>query len=96
MSNNEHQDLTSLSNLQRLSDLRIAGDIPDAALASLAGPPRLNSLQVETDHPIRRETVTDLAKSHPGIEYIHINALTPMPTRPIAAPRRPRGSQPRR
>jgi hypothetical protein len=80
------RDLTSLSNLQRLSDLRIAGDITDAALASLAGPPRLNSLQVETDHPIRRETVTDLAKSHPGMEYIHINTLPPVPIPPVDSP----------
>jgi hypothetical protein len=89
------QDLTCLSNLPKLRELRIGGDITDAALASLAGPPCLNLLMVETDNPIRKETVTDLTKSHPGIEYIHINTLTPVQTKPVGRPERP-GVSPRR
>ena len=95
LSNCTVQDLTSLSDLQNLRELRIAGDITDAALATLAGPQCLNSLVVETDAPIRQETVTDLAKSHPSLEYVHINALTPMPSGP-AGPRERRGVSQRR
>ena len=105
LSNCTGQDLTYLSNLPKLRELRIGGDITDTALASLAGPPGLNSLMVETDNPIRKETVTALTKSHPGIESIHISALTPMQTgpagraeRPAVSPRRtdPRGPANRR
>jgi hypothetical protein len=96
LSNCTGQDLISLGNLQNLRELRIGGDITDAALASLAGPPRLTSLIIETDNPIRQETVADLAKSHPGMEYLHINTLTPMPTPPVPATKRPGVSQPRR
>lgn len=96
LSNCTGQDLTSLSNLQNLRDLRIGGDITDAALTSLTGPSGLNSLLVETDNPIRKETVTDLTKSHPRIESIHINALPQIQTRPVPAPKRPRVSPPRR
>jgi hypothetical protein len=90
------QDLSLLSNLPNLRDLRIAGDITDAALASLAGPPSLNSLIVETDHPIRKETVTALTKSHPGIESIHINALPRIPTKPVGPAKRPGAGRPRK
>jgi hypothetical protein len=89
LSNCTGQDLTCLSNLPKLRELRIAGDITDAVLGSLTGPPGLNSLMVETDNPIRKETVADLTKSHPGIEYIHINALTPMQTGPAGRAERP-------
>ena len=90
------QDLASLSNLQNLREVRIAGDITDAALESLMGPPRLNSLTIETGSPIRKETVTDLTKSHPGIEYIHINTLPRIQTKPVGPLKRPGVSQPRR
>ena len=95
LSNCTGQDLTYLSNLQNLRELRIAGDITDAALALLAGPPCLNSLMVETDDPIRQETVTDLTKSHPGIEYIHINALPRIQTKPVGPRTHPGVGQPR-
>jgi hypothetical protein len=96
LSNCTGQDLTSLGNLPRLRELRIAGDITDAALASFVGPPSLNSLIVETDNPIRKETVTDLTKSHPGIESIHISALTPMQAKPVSPAKRPGVNRPRR
>jgi hypothetical protein len=95
-SNCTRQDLTCLSHLPKLGELRIAGDITDAALASLTGPPGLNSLMVETDNPIRKETVTDLTKSHPGIEYIHINTLPQKQTRPVGPVKRPGVGRPRR
>jgi hypothetical protein len=60
------------------------------------GPPRLNSLTIETGSPIRKETVTDLTKSHPGIEYIHINTLPRIQTKPVGPLKRPGVSQPRR
>lgn len=96
LSNCTGQDLTSLSNLPKLRDLRIAGDITDAALASLAGPPGLNSLMVETDNPIRKETVAELTKSHPGIESIHITTLPRIPTKPVGPAKRPGVVRPRK
>jgi hypothetical protein len=89
-------DLRPLNDLPKLRELRLGGDITDMALASLTGPQCLGSLLVETDHPIRKETVTDLTKSHPALEYLHINTLTPMQTRPVTTPKRPGVSQPRR
>jgi hypothetical protein len=96
LSNCTGQNLAGLSNLPKLGDLRIAGDIPDAALASFVGPPGLNSLMVEADNPIRKETVTALTKSHPGIESIHISALTPMQAKPVSPAKRPGVGRPRR
>jgi len=75
-------DLAHLNGLPKLRDLRLAGNITDTALASLKGAASLWSLRVETDNPIRRETVTDLEKSHPVIEYIHIEEPWKPPTRP--------------
>jgi hypothetical protein len=89
LSNCTGQDLASLSNLQNLRELRIAGDITDASLESLMGPPRLNSLTIETGSPIRQETVTDLTKSHPAMEYIHILTPTPRQTQPAGPLKRP-------
>lgn len=83
LSNCTGGDLTCLSHLASLRQLRIAGNIADSALASMAGPPHLNSLQVETDNPIRPETVAAMTKSHPGIEYIHINTLPRAPAKPV-------------
>ena len=69
------EDLAHLHRLPKLRSLTVKGDIGDAALASLMGPACLQSLRVDTDMPIRRETVADVAKRHPEIEYIHIHDL---------------------
>jgi hypothetical protein len=95
LSNCTGRDLTCLSDLPNLRELQITGNITDVALGSLAGPPRLNSLVVETDNPIHKETVAELAKSHPGIEYIHINRLPPASTKPVGPRTRPGTDQPR-
>ena len=76
------EELANLNGLPKLRDLTISGNITDTALASLKGDSSLWSLHVNTDNPIRKETVTDLATSHPGIEYIHINELPKIQTRP--------------
>lgn len=65
-------DLAHLNGLSKLRRLELRGNITDSALASLNGAASLWSLRVETDKPIRKETVTDLTESHPVIEYIHI------------------------
>ncbi len=89
LSNCTGQDLTALSHLPQLRDLRIAGDITDTVLTSFVGPPTLNSLMVETDNPIRKETVAQLTKSHPAIESIHVSTLPQMQTRPASPAQRP-------
>lgn len=96
LSNCTGDDLRHLSDLSKLRDLRIAGNITDMTLAALAGSPCLNSLMVETDNAIRRETVIGLTKSHPGIEYIHIQGIPKVQTRPVTTPKRPGVSPPRR
>jgi hypothetical protein len=95
LSNCTGQDLAGLSNLPKLRELRIGGDLMDTVLASLAGPPSLHSLMVETDNPIRKETVAELTKSHLGIESIHISVLTPIQAKPAGRPASP-GVSPRR
>ncbi|MBC8471397.1 MAG: hypothetical protein H8D56_18205 [Planctomycetes bacterium] len=88
-------DLAHLNGLPKLRNLRLAGDITDTALASLRGPLPLESITVETDEPIRKQTVADLTESHPVIEYIHIYELYKARTRPVSTPKRTRVSQPR-
>lgn len=75
-------DLACLNNLAKLRSLRLKGDITDPALASLKGLTSLESLRVETDSPIRKQIVNDLTKSHPVIEFIHIEDPWKAPTRP--------------
>ena len=89
------EDLAHLNGLPKLRSLTLIGDITNTALASLTGPLSLESLRVETDEPVRKQTVTDLAKSHPVIEYIHINELPKVQTRPVSTPKRTRVSRPR-
>ncbi len=67
------EDLAVLNDLSVLRSLRLRGDITDSALMSLTGPLSLESLNLETDHPIAPQTVTNLKASHPLIEYIHIS-----------------------
>jgi len=74
------EDLAHLNGLPKLRRLTVIGDITDTALASLTGPLCLESLNVDTDEPIRKQTVTDLTKSHPVIEYIRINELPKVQT----------------
>lgn len=90
------EDLAHLNGLPKLRSLHLTGDITNAALASLTGPASIESINIYTDQPIQKQTVAELTKSHPVIEYIRIEGVPKAPTRPIAAPRRPRGSQPRR
>ena len=89
------EDLAHLNGLPKLRNLTVKGDITDTALASLTGPLPLESLTVETDEPIRKQTVTDLTKSHPVIEFIHINELQKVQTRPVSTPKRTGVSQTR-
>jgi hypothetical protein len=89
------EDLAHLNGLPKLRSLHLSGDITSTALASLTGPLPLESLRVETDEPIRKQTVTNLTKSHPVIEYIHIHELPKVQTRPVSTPKRTRVSQPR-
>jgi hypothetical protein len=89
------EDLAYLNGLPKLRSLILKGDIADTALKSLTGPLSLDSLTVETDEPIRKQTVTDLKNSHPVIEFIHINEQYKAQTRPASTPKRTRVSQPR-
>jgi hypothetical protein len=86
------EDLAYLNGLPKLRNLTVTGDITDTALASLTGPLSLESLYVNTDEPIRKQTVTDLTESHPVIEFIHINELQKVQTRPVRSPKRTRVS----
>ena len=89
------EDLAHLNGLPKLRDLTLRGRITDAALGRLSGLPSIWSLRVDTDEPIRKQTVTDLTKSHPVIEYIHINELPKVQTRPVRRPKRTPVIQPR-
>ncbi|MGD2095345.1 MAG: hypothetical protein PVH77_10095 [Phycisphaerales bacterium] len=76
------EDLAYLNGLPKLRNLTVTGDITDTVLTSLTGPSSLESLRVETDGLIRKQTVANLTKSHPAIEFIHINELQKTQTRP--------------
>lgn len=84
------KDLAHLNELSKLRSVILAGDIPDAALVSLTGPEFLESFEVRTDNPIRKETVTELTAVHPVIEYVRINTLTPVQSQPADVPQRTR------
>jgi hypothetical protein len=83
------EDLAHLNGLPKLRLLTVNGDITDATLKSLKGLASLESLCIETDEPISRRTVTDLKQSHPVIEFIHINELPKVQTRPAGPTKRP-------
>jgi len=82
------EDLAHLNGLPKLRSLHLTGDITDTALASLTGPLSLESLYFDTDEPIRKQTVADLIKSHPVIEFIHINRTPKVQTRPAGTPKK--------
>ena len=84
------EDMAHLNGLPKLRTLTLRGRITDSALASLTGPLSLESLNVDTDEPIRKQTVANLTKSHPVIEYIHINRMPKVETRPVSTPKRTR------
>jgi hypothetical protein len=65
--------LGNLGGLTKLENLVLRGRITDAALGRLSGLPSIWSLRVETDEPIRPETVSSLKKAMPIITYIHID-----------------------
>ncbi|HUU18683.1 MAG TPA: hypothetical protein VMW72_16155 [Sedimentisphaerales bacterium] len=64
--------LGNLGGLTKLGDLVLRGRITDAALGRLSGLPSIWSFRVETDEPIRPETVARLKQVMPMITYIHI------------------------
>jgi len=74
--------LGDLGGLTKLGNLVLRGRITDAALGRLTGLPSIWSLRVETDEPIRPETVASLKKAMPMITYIHIDK--PLRTRQSA------------
>jgi len=65
--------LGDLGGLTKLGDLVLRGRITDAALGRLSGLPSIWSLRVETDEPIRSETVARLKQVMPMVTYIHID-----------------------
>ena len=69
------EDFAHLNGLLKLRILTVSGEITDTVLESLTGPASLESLYIQTDEPISRQTLNDLKKSHPVIEYVHINEL---------------------
>ncbi len=78
-------NLAPLDGLPKLKDLSVYGDLPDATLKALVGPAGLRSLDVRTNAPIRKETVTDLAARLPQLEYVHISEAPAWVTRPREA-----------
>jgi hypothetical protein len=64
--------LANLGGLAKFGDMKLRGRVTDAALSCLTGFPSLWSLSVETDEPIRPETVARLKQALPMITYIHI------------------------
>ncbi|MGE5296021.1 MAG: hypothetical protein ACM3VT_14445, partial [Solirubrobacterales bacterium] len=85
LSNCTGGDMAHWNGLTQLTELIVGGEIADAALASSAGPPRLKSLSVETNVPIRRETANDLAARLPSLEYIRITEPFSPASRPANA-----------
>jgi len=65
--------LGDLGGLKKLENLVLRGRITDAALGRLSGLPSIWSFRVETDEPIRPETVARLKQVMPMITYIHID-----------------------
>ncbi len=65
--------LDDLGCLTKLGDLKLRGKVTDAALCRLTGLPSLWSLSVETDEPIRPETLARLKEAMPTIIYIHMD-----------------------
>ncbi len=67
------EDLANLNGLPKLRNLRLSGNVTDTALASIDGPASLETIRIETDNPIRKQTITDLTAKHPLLEYVHIH-----------------------
>ena len=65
--------LGDLGGLTKLEDLTLRGRITDAALGNLSGLGSIWSFRVETDEPIRPETVARLKQVMPMITFIHID-----------------------
>ena len=88
--------LGDLGGLTKLKDLTLSGRITDAALGHLSGLPSIWSFRVETDEPIRPETVARLKQVMPIITYIHIEKPQRIMQPAAREPReRTRVSQPR-
>lgn len=81
------EDLAHLNGLSKLRCLILQGEVTDAALASLKGPACLESLHLDTDHPIHQETIDTLAASHPVLEHVHVSAFTPTEVHQTPRPR---------
>jgi len=82
------EDLANLNGLPKLSDIALEGNIPNSALAFLTDQPSLHSLNIRTNNPIQKQSVDILKQQHPLIEYIRVNELMKMPTRPASPPKR--------
>ena len=67
------EHLGNLRGLTKLGNLVLRGRITDDALGNLSGLSSIWSLRVETDEPIRPETVARLKQAMPTITYIHID-----------------------
>ncbi len=65
--------LGNLGGLAKLGNLVLRGRVTDAALGRMSGLPSIWSLRVETDEPIRPETVARLKQVMPMVTYIHID-----------------------
>jgi len=89
------EDLAHLNGLPKLRTMYLSGVITDTALASLTGPASLESIYLDTDESISKQTVDDFAKSHPLLEYVHIRELPKFQTRPKVATEPARANQPR-
>ncbi len=83
------ENLAYLNTLPKLRELRLEGNIRDQNLKSLNGPLPFETIRISTDHPIHKDTKTNLISSCPAIEYVHVeNQFTPMHTKP-KMPRNP-------
>jgi len=90
----EHLD--ELAGMAKLGDLHLHGRVTDAALGRLSGLPSLWSLSVETDEPIRPETLAHLRKAMPTLMYVHMDKPPQMnPPAAVQNQRRAPVSQPR-
>jgi hypothetical protein len=66
--------LAGLAGMTGLRDLKLTGRVEDAALAQLASLPSLWSLTVQTEEPLRPQTIAQLRRRLPTMDFLHIEA----------------------